>query len=462
MRKTSSALVESKRPARRKRHLGLWLGIPGGVIVAVAGVACSVLLIAPGVSAAGVDVGWSTATAASDAISAHLAGTQISVRVGSDEISVKGADLGLAVDAAATAETAHSDRPLWNIGAWNSGAVPVYVTVDAHKALASLRSAAPKVFVEPENAGIHYDSRAIAYTVVDGKDGAGLDFDALASNISDALSKGDGRVAVTAQLKDVAPPVTTAEAKAKADSLNTLLANAGFYIGDEKVVGLDAAQVASWITVGVTDDGIKVSADAAAIEAVMPTLPAKVNREVVNEVVVTNSAGAHLHTIQEGHDGWTLLPTAGIAGTFAAQIATGDGAFKLPVTIVKAATTELHRTIEVDKGAGQTILYENGQVVATYPVAIGKSDTPTDEGHFTVYGQLRIQDMGCVTGYDYCTKDVPWVTYFNGDEGFHGTYWHNNFGAGAMMSHGCVNMRIPDAEQLYRFAQVGTEVWVHA
>jgi lipoprotein-anchoring transpeptidase ErfK/SrfK len=29
------------------------------------------------------------------------------------------------------------------------------------------------------------------------------------------------------------------------------------------------------------------------------------------------------------------------------------------------------------------------------------------------------------------------------------------------MSHGCVNMRIPDALALYKFAQVGTEVWVH-
>ena len=29
----------------------------------------------------------------------------------------------------------------------------------------------------------------------------------------------------------------------------------------------------------------------------------------------------------------------------------------------------------------------------------------------------------------------------------HGTYWHNNFGH--PMSHGCVNMRIEDAQALY-------------
>jgi len=31
--------------------------------------------------------------------------------------------------------------------------------------------------------------------------------------------------------------------------------------------------------------------------------------------------------------------------------------------------------------------------------------------------------------------------------GVHGAYWHNNFGT--PMSHGCVNLAIPDAEKLF-------------
>ncbi|HJA03525.1 MAG TPA: L,D-transpeptidase, partial [Candidatus Microbacterium stercoravium] len=64
--------------------------------------------------------------------------------------------------------------------------------------------------------------------------------------------------------------------------------------------------------------------------------------------------------------------------------------------------------------------------------------------------------------FDYCTANVPYVTYFNGDQGFHGTYWHNNFGPGAYMSHGCVNLREGDAEWVYRFLQVGSPVSVRA
>jgi lipoprotein-anchoring transpeptidase ErfK/SrfK len=49
--------------------------------------------------------------------------------------------------------------------------------------------------------------------------------------------------------------------------------------------------------------------------------------------------------------------------------------------------------------------------------------------------------------------------YFAGANAIHGTYWHNNFGR--PMSHGCVNMRIPEAKWLYNWASIGTPVSVH-
>lgn len=45
---------------------------------------------------------------------------------------------------------------------------------------------------------------------------------------------------------------------------------------------------------------------------------------------------------------------------------------------------------------------------------------------------------------------VPWVALFTATMiGFHGAYWHDNFGS--VMSHGCINMRMPDAKWLYRW-----------
>ena len=62
-------------------------------------------------------------------------------------------------------------------------------------------------------------------------------------------------------------------------------------------------------------------------------------------------------------------------------------------------------------------------------------------------------------GPGYYLSDVPWVMFFYDEYGFHGTYWHDNFGA--PMSRGCVNLRTEDAEWLYHWASVGTPVVVH-
>jgi len=50
--------------------------------------------------------------------------------------------------------------------------------------------------------------------------------------------------------------------------------------------------------------------------------------------------------------------------------------------------------------------------------------------------------------------------YINGGVALHGTYWHNQFGTGARLSHGCVNLPLRAAAWLYKWAPVGTAVRV--
>ena len=71
------------------------------------------------------------------------------------------------------------------------------------------------------------------------------------------------------------------------------------------------------------------------------------------------------------------------------------------------------------------------------------------------------------TGNDYYNlPNVPFVMFFQNEKipgirgfGIHGAYWHNNFGHA--MSHGCINMRIIDAEKLFKWAEVGTKVIIY-
>lgn len=114
------------------------------------------------------------------------------------------------------------------------------------------------------------------------------------------------------------------------------------------------------------------------------------------------------------------------------------------------------RWFDVDLSDQRMYAYEGDTLVRTFVVSTGTWQTPTVKGKFKVWIKLRSAPM---SGPGYYLPDVPYIMYFYGDYGIHGTYWHNNFGV--PMSHGCVNLSIPDAEWAYNFASVGTVVNVH-
>lgn len=114
------------------------------------------------------------------------------------------------------------------------------------------------------------------------------------------------------------------------------------------------------------------------------------------------------------------------------------------------------RWFDVDLSDQRMYAYEGDTLVRTFIVSTGTWQTPTLTGRFKVWIKLRSAPM---SGPGYYLPDVPYIMYYDGDYGIHGTYWHNNFGV--PMSHGCVNLSIPDAEWAYNFASVGTVVNVH-
>jgi lipoprotein-anchoring transpeptidase ErfK/SrfK len=114
------------------------------------------------------------------------------------------------------------------------------------------------------------------------------------------------------------------------------------------------------------------------------------------------------------------------------------------------------RWIDVNLSQQQIYAYEGDNLVNTFIVSTGLPDTPTVTGEFRIYVKVPLQDM---SGPGYYLTDVPWVMFFYEDYGFHGTYWHNNFGT--PMSRGCVNLTVDDAAWLYQWASVGTPVSVH-
>lgn len=447
-----------REPAPKKHRTGLWVGLGLGAIL-LAGGAASTILIAPGTTVAGIPVGGLTPGAAVDAVEQHLASTAITLTGSAGDQVVTGADLGASIDAQALVDQAFAEHPMWNVGAWLPGSVGGTITLDPTVANEALRGIVPGAFEDAVDATVIFDESSSTYVTTPAEAGTGIDLDALTAAISATVAEGGSALSFSGDATDAPAAISDDDAAATAGELNAMLANIGFYVGEERTVPVSAAVASTWLD--VVDDGgeLHIVADSDAIQATVDTLAAKVDRAAVDETAVVNGNGDVLQEITAGANGRALGDVSTVADDFAAQLETGDAVYPLNVEETAYETVSLHRYIDVNLSTQNAVLYENGTVVNSWYISSGLPGTPTPTGNFTVFAHTSLQNMGCYEGASYCTKDVPWNTWFAPDIAFHGAYWHNNFGN--QMSHGCVNMPVDVAKYVYDWAPVGTEVSVH-
>lgn len=143
------------------------------------------------------------------------------------------------------------------------------------------------------------------------------------------------------------------------------------------------------------------------------------------------------------------------------------------LTPISANVPDEEKKIEVSIPEQTLTAYEGKEIVRTAKISTGvhtanlppdvlPTDTPS--GYFHVQVKVPSRHMGdgeLTSDVDaYELLGVPWVSFFHSEGiGFHGTYWHDNFGR--KMSHGCVNMKNEDAKWLYRWSQpvAGAQDW---
>ena len=126
--------------------------------------------------------------------------------------------------------------------------------------------------------------------------------------------------------------------------------------------------------------------------------------------------------------------------------------------IVLGDTTSEKR-IEVDLTQQKLFAYEGDRKIFEFLISSGTWDR-TPRGEFYIWTKVFKQKMSGGSkelGTYYYLPNVPYVMFFYNDriaksQGYslHGTYWHNNFGT--PMSHGCINMKTSDIQQLYYWA----------
>ncbi|CAB1130254.1 conserved protein of unknown function [Candidatus Hydrogenisulfobacillus filiaventi] len=93
-------------------------------------------------------------------------------------------------------------------------------------------------------------------------------------------------------------------------------------------------------------------------------------------------------------------------------------------------------------------LYVGRRLFHSYPVAVGKPETPTPRGEFVIT-QKAIWGDGF--GTRWMRFSAPWGIY-----GIHGT--NKPWSVGTVASHGCVRMYNHDVEQVFALVKLGTPV----
>lgn len=105
--------------------------------------------------------------------------------------------------------------------------------------------------------------------------------------------------------------------------------------------------------------------------------------------------------------------------------------------------------IVIDTATRTLVLYEDEKEVCRFPVAVGKSSTPSPKGEWRVVH--KSVGWGNGFGSRWMGLNVPWGIY-----GIHGTNKPGSIGSYA--SHGCIRMFNRDVEKLYPLVPNGCRV----
>ena len=162
------------------------------------------------------------------------------------------------------------------------------------------------------------------------------------------------------------------------------------------------------------------------------------------------------------------LPTAQPARSASAASPAARPAVPPPRTAVLTSNREI--LLEVGK---RTIsLVENGQVLGSWPVAVGDPATPTPTGRFAVRNKVvNPQYQSTKSGKNNPTIGPQgplgdrWIGFHTTERdqfGIHGTptAWEWTVRSRAAVSHGCVRMLTPHVRELFEKVDVGTPVVV--
>lgn len=474
----------------------------------------------PGTTVLGQDVSGKSAEEIAALVAGKADDVTVTIDAGENSKDVSLADLGVSVDADATAASAlDRDRALPDVVAstWSGEhAVTPVVDVDQKKAAEVAKGLVPADRTQPVDAKVEYDEDAGTWNAVPGTAGQGVDPTALVDTVTEKAASLES-FTVEQPIEEIAPAITTDEAEKTVGEIASLLDQSMVIKdADGEVLEISKERRSSWLSVAADEAGsaLEVSVDEDAVRDWVAERAEKRTKEKKDGIEQVDESGKTVKVVAEKQDGVEITNTDAVAdqlisslqgtspfeGTFetksvAAEIQKVDA----PAEEDEDAATDDEKDADKDKAkddedkatsedseekeeenatptgekwidvnlSDKTVTAYVGDTPVWGPRSMvdGKSGYETVEGSFEVYLTYEKQDMTNASRYPvghekyYYTEDVPWVQYFHGGYAFHGAPWRSSFGYSG--SHGCINLPVSDAKWLYDWGGMGTRVEVH-
>jgi lipoprotein-anchoring transpeptidase ErfK/SrfK len=213
------------------------------------------------------------------------------------------------------------------------------------------------------------------------------------------------------------------------------------------------------LDVAVSRERIRTYVDRLARRVDRKPVDATLKLDGVKPRAVPSQAGRHLKQLETARGIRTLLAT------------NGRKPLRLPFVTLKPEVTsaEFDQAIVVLRESKRLLLFDDVKLVRWFPVATGQASYPTPLGTYEVVNMQRnpwwypppsrwAQNADPVPPGPGNPLGTRWIGISAPYVGIHGTPDAASIGYSA--SHGCIRMKIPDAEWLFQRVDLGTPVFI--
>ncbi len=324
--------------------------------------------------------------------------------------------------------------------------------------------------VAPTNAKIEKGDDD-TYQIVPEEDGDMVDTDTLAAYTLEQMKDGNNTISLTDANCYLQPEITSDDLQDKLAEYNQFSDLTITYDFDDRQEVLEPETISEWITINEDDDSVDVDRD---------TVTNWVNENLVKYDTYGSDYMRTFHSTlqgtleipggQYGIYGW-LTDVDATVDKLIEYIQNGESVTVEPEyarTGYCRATDDIGDSYaEVDITNQKVFVYKDGELVIESDCVTGMADDPSREtppGVYKVWSMDRDRILGTMETYGYAQPVDYWIYFTEIDIGFHDLL-RSEYGGDVYKtngSHGCVNLPLDVAAEMYDTVEIGYPVIVIA